>query len=165
MHHDRELKRRPSRDEELAAGIFPRFSSADLEAAAKVLHKVQHGAGSLSLLDNKFVAVKGKEMTQDELNSHFIPHDVQRLESYIRNQIEYRMILDLTNDLSSLYFQMKLPNAPLDALQKAILMLGIGSINKTVDQLAWINICRQCLKNLIFVVNAKLISLSLNIST
>lgn len=90
---------------------------------------------ALSLLDNKNVTIKGNELTQDELNSYFIPHDVQRLESYIRNQIEYRLILDLTNDLSSLYFQMKLPNAPLDALQKAIL-LGIGSMNKNIDQLS-----------------------------
>lgn len=90
---------------------------------------------ALSLLDNKNVAIKGLEMSQDELNMHFIPHDVQRLESYIRNQIEYRLILDLTNDLSSIYFQMKLPNSPLDALQKAIL-LGIGSMNKNIDQLS-----------------------------
>jgi N-acetyltransferase 10 len=63
------------------------------------------------------------------------PHDIQRLESYARNQIEYRLILDLTADLSSLHFQNKLPNAQLDALQKAIL-LGIGAQNKNLDQLA-----------------------------
>lgn len=90
---------------------------------------------ALSVLDNKNVALKGNELTQDELNTRFIPHDVQRLESYVRNQIEYRLILDLTGDLAAMYFEMKLPNAPLDALQKAIL-LGIGSMNKTVDQLA-----------------------------
>lgn len=90
---------------------------------------------ALSLLDNKSVTISGNEMKQEELNSYLIPHDVQRLESYIRNQIEYRLILDLTNDLSALYFQMKLPNAPLDALQKAIL-LGVGSMNKKIDQLA-----------------------------
>lgn len=90
---------------------------------------------ALSLLDNKNVTIKSQEMSQEELNLHFIPHDVQRLESYIRNQIEFRLILDLTNDLSSIYFQMKLPNSPLDALQKAIL-LGIGSMNKNIDQLS-----------------------------
>lgn len=90
---------------------------------------------ALSLLDNKHVAILGKEMSHSELSTHFIPHDVQRLESYIRNQVEYRLILDLTNDMSSIYFQMKLPNSPLDALQKAIL-LGVGSMNKNVDQLA-----------------------------
>jgi N-acetyltransferase 10 len=90
---------------------------------------------ALSLLDNKHVTIAGNELTQDELSAHFISHDVQRLESYIRNQVEYRLILDLTNDLSSIYFQMRLPNAPLDALQKAIL-LGIGSMNKNLDQLS-----------------------------
>lgn len=90
---------------------------------------------ALSLLDNKNVAIKGSEMTQDELNAYFIPHDVQRMESYIKNQIEYRLILDLTSDLSSVYFQMKLPSAPLDALQKAIL-LGIGTMNKNLDELS-----------------------------
>jgi N-acetyltransferase 10 len=90
---------------------------------------------ALSLLDNKNVTIAGKELSQDELSAHFISHDIQRLESYIRNQVEYRLILDLTSDLSSIYFQMRLPNAPLDALQKAIL-LGIGSMNKNLDQLS-----------------------------
>lgn len=90
---------------------------------------------ALSLLDNKNVPVAGDEMTQDGISTYLIPHDVQRLESYIKNQIEYRLILDLTSDLSSLYFQMKLPNAPLDALQKAII-LGIGLQNKNLDQLS-----------------------------
>jgi N-acetyltransferase 10 len=90
---------------------------------------------ALSVLDNRNVEIAGKESTQDEINARFIPHDVQRLESYVRNQIEYRLILDLTTDLAAMYFEMKLPNAPLDALQKAIL-LGIGGMNKNVDQLA-----------------------------
>ncbi|KAL7020429.1 hypothetical protein ACKWTF_011533 [Chironomus riparius] len=88
----------------------------------------------LSLLENKNVKIPSKELAQQELNSFLTPHDVQRLESYVRNQIEYRLILDLTNDLSSLYFQNKLPNAPLDALQKAIL-LGIGAQNKQFENL------------------------------
>lgn len=90
---------------------------------------------ALSVLDNKHVEIAAKESTQDEINSRFIPHDIQRLESYIRNQIEYRLILDLTTDLAAMFFENKLPTAPLDALQKAIL-LGIGGMNKNVDQLA-----------------------------
>lgn len=89
----------------------------------------------LSILDNKHVTVPAKELKHDELYNFFTPHDVQRLESYIRNQIEYRLILDLTSDLSSLFFQMRLPNAQIDALQKAIL-LGIGTQNKNLDQLS-----------------------------
>jgi N-acetyltransferase 10 len=90
---------------------------------------------ALSLLDNKHVRVEGEEFSQQNLDAYFIPHDVQRLEAYIKNQIEFRLILDLTTDLSSLFFQMKFPNAQLDALQKAIL-IGIGSQNKNLDQLA-----------------------------
>lgn len=82
---------------------------------------------ALSLLDNKHVDMIGKEITQQSLDSFFISHDVQRLESYIRNQIEYRLILDLTNDLASLFFQMKFPNAPLDALQKVVNIFIINS--------------------------------------
>ncbi|KAG5672313.1 hypothetical protein PVAND_002447 [Polypedilum vanderplanki] len=104
-----------------------------LRLLPKAFRKYTTGLG-LSLLDNKSVVVPIKELDQLELNSFFTPHDVQRLESYVRNQIEYRLILDLTSDLSSLYFQMRLPNTPLDALQKAIL-LGIGTQNKNLDDL------------------------------
>lgn len=90
---------------------------------------------ALSILDNKHIKVPSKELTQAELNLFLTPHDVQRLESYVRSQIEYRLILDLSSDLSSLFFQMRLPNAPIDAFQKAIL-LGIGTQNKNLDQLS-----------------------------
>lgn len=89
----------------------------------------------LSILDNKHITLPSKELKHDELGNFLTPHDVQRLESYVRNQIEYRLILDLTVDLSSLFFQMRLPNAQIDALQKAIL-LGIGTQNKNLDQLS-----------------------------
>lgn len=90
---------------------------------------------ALSLLDNKNVSIPSKEISSSELSNFLTPHDVQRLESYIRNQIEYRLILDLTTDLSSLFFQNRLPNAQIDAFQKAIL-LGIGTLNKNLDQLS-----------------------------
>lgn len=65
----------------------------------------------------------------------FIPHDLQRLEAYTRNQVEYRLILDLTTDLSQLIFDGKMNDVPIDSLQKAIL-LGIGLQNKTLDKLS-----------------------------
>lgn len=73
---------------------------------------------ALSLMDNKHVKITGEEITQAKLDLYFIPHDIQRLESYVKSHTEYRLMLDLTNDLSSLYFQMKFPNANLDALQQ-----------------------------------------------
>lgn len=69
------------------------------------------------------------------MDTLFIPHDIQRLECYTRNQIEYRLILDLTTDLSQLVFEGKMNDVAIDSLQKAIL-LGIGLQNKTLDQLS-----------------------------
>lgn len=89
----------------------------------------------LSLLDNKWVKVQQEAMDKQVLDNYFLPHDLQRLESYSRNQIEYRLILDLTTDISYLYFQGKLSDLPIDTLQKAVL-LAIGIQGKTVDDIA-----------------------------
>lgn len=90
---------------------------------------------ALSVLDNKSVSLKSTLLTQPIIDSLFIPHDIQRLESYVRNQIEYRLILDLTADLGMLVFDGKFNDISMDALQKAIL-LGIGLQNKTIDKLS-----------------------------
>ncbi|XP_065371708.1 RNA cytidine acetyltransferase [Calliphora vicina] len=90
---------------------------------------------SLSLLDNKCVKTAMAELNKETLDVYFLPHDLQRLESYSRNQIEFRLILDLTNDISYLYFQGKISDLQIDALQKAIL-LAIGVQGKTVDGIA-----------------------------
>ncbi|XP_075148996.1 RNA cytidine acetyltransferase l(1)G0020 [Haematobia irritans] len=90
---------------------------------------------ALSLLDNKWVQIPHEELNKQILDIYFLPHDLQRLESYSRNQIEYRLILDLTNDISYLYFQGKMTDLPIDALQKAVL-LAIGIQGKTVDGIA-----------------------------
>lgn len=117
---------------------------------------------ALSLLDNKAVTIISERMcellkfvdffsqfmyflipllhstialTQQIIDTLFIPHDLQRLESYTRNQVEYRLILDLTTDLSQLVFEGKMNDVPIDSIQKAIL-LGIGLQNKTMDKLS-----------------------------
>ena len=74
-------------------------------------------------------------LTQQIIDMLFIPHDLQRLEAYTRNQVEYRLILDLTTDLSQLVFEGKMNDVPIDSIQKAIL-LGIGLQNKTMDKLS-----------------------------
>ena len=74
------------------------------------------------------------ELTQQLLDTYFLPHDVQRLEAYSKNQVEYRLILDLTSDLCQLYYHGFMTDAPIDALQKAIL-LGVGLQNKSMEQL------------------------------
>lgn len=73
---------------------------------------------ALSLMDNKHIKIASDEITQGNLDLFFIPHDIKRLESYVKSHSEYRLMLDLTSDLGSLYFQMKFNNANLDALQK-----------------------------------------------
>lgn len=115
---------------------------------------------ALSLLDNKAVTIKTEReyteinkvlkilfsnfiddfffhsaLTQSIIDTVFIPHDLQRLEAYTRNQVEYRLILDLTTDLGQLVFEGKLNDVPIDSLQKAIL-LGIGLQNKNLDKLS-----------------------------
>lgn len=74
-------------------------------------------------------------LSQQTIDTLFIQHDLQRLEAYTRNQVEYRLILDLTTDLGKLIFEGKLNDVPIDSLQKAIL-LGIGLQNKSLDKLS-----------------------------
>lgn len=62
------------------------------------------------------------ELNQQLLDVYFLPHDIQRLEAYSRNQVEYRLILDLTTDICLLYFQGKMNDTPIDSLQKVILI-------------------------------------------
>lgn len=59
-------------------------------------------------------------MTQPILDGYFLPHDIQRLEAYSRNQVEYRLILDLTTDIALLYYHGKLNDVSIDPLQKVI---------------------------------------------
>lgn len=72
----------------------------------------------LSLLEHKAVKLSNDKLTDLLLNTVFLPHDIQRLESYCRNQVEYRLILDLTSDLAMLYFNFKLSNSNIDSIQK-----------------------------------------------
>lgn len=90
---------------------------------------------SLSVLDNDAVAMKSELLTNQVIDAFFIPHDLQRLESYFRNQIEYRLILDVTSDISRLYFEGKIVDSDIKPSQKAIL-LGVGLQNRPIEKLA-----------------------------
>lgn len=68
------------------------------------------------------------------MDNYFLPHDIQRLESYTKNLIDFRLVLDLVTDLASLFFQGRIDGIQIDALQKAIL-LGMGVQGKNVDTL------------------------------
>lgn len=86
---------------------------------------------SLKLIPVEF----STELTQKTIDEYFLPHDIQRLEMYARNQVEYKLIMDLTSDLALLYFQSKMASANIDSLQKAIL-LGTGLQHKTIEKLS-----------------------------
>lgn len=89
----------------------------------------------MSIIENREITVNQVELSQNEIDTFFLPHDIQRLEAYCYNQVEYRLIIDLTMDLALLYFESKIISDHMDSLQKAVL-LGVGLQNKTIEQLS-----------------------------
>lgn len=117
------------------AAYYKDFRRRMLKLLGKSFSKFTTGL-ALSLLEHRAITLNDGQLTQDVIDSFFLPHDIERLEAYCRSQVEYRLILDLTVDLALLYFDSKLINGNnIDALQKAIL-LGIGLQNKSVDQMS-----------------------------
>ncbi|KAH8416759.1 hypothetical protein KR222_003284 [Zaprionus bogoriensis] len=89
----------------------------------------------LALLKNSQVKGSSSDVLDKRtLDVYFLPHDLQRLESYARQQSEFRLILDLLSDIAQLYFQGRIKTLKLDLVQKAIL-LALGIQGKTVDAL------------------------------
>ncbi|XP_001354982.3 RNA cytidine acetyltransferase isoform X1 [Drosophila pseudoobscura] len=91
----------------------------------------------LALLKNKTAAESGsssKPLDKNTLDVFFLPHDLERLESYARQQSEFRLILDLLTDIAQLYFQGRFESLQLDLVQQGIL-LALGVQGKTVDTL------------------------------
>lgn len=88
----------------------------------------------LSLLKSKSVEDVKCQLDKQILDAFFLPHDLQRLESYCRHQSEFRLILDLLSDIALLYFQGRIEELKLDTVQKATL-LALGIQGKTVDAL------------------------------
>uniref|UniRef100_A0A182T6Z5 Uncharacterized protein n=1 Tax=Anopheles maculatus TaxID=74869 RepID=A0A182T6Z5_9DIPT len=109
------------------------FRRRILKLLGKAFHKFPTSM-ALSLLENRAVKIESKALTQTTIDEIFLPHDVQRLEMYVNNQVEYKLIWDLTTDLASLYFQDKMAGSNLETLHKAILM-GCGLQNKSIDRM------------------------------
>jgi N-acetyltransferase 10 len=62
-------------------------------------------------------------LSRAELGFVFTPHDLKRLESYSRNQVDYHLIVDLLPALARLYFSGRLPaEASVPRLQAGILL-------------------------------------------
>ncbi|KAH8275946.1 hypothetical protein KR018_001893 [Drosophila ironensis] len=91
----------------------------------------------LALLKNKSVDTEVSALgalNKATLDVYFLPHDLQRLESYARQQSEFRLILDLLSDIAQLYFQGRIEGLKLDLVQQGTL-LALGVQGKTVDVL------------------------------
>jgi len=77
-----------------------------------------------------------------ELNVHFGPFDLKRLESYANNMVDYHVIMDLLPTVSSIYFEKRLgEEVKLGAVQSSIL-LALGLQRKTIEQ---VEVCGGCL--------------------
>ncbi|CAE7738015.1 KRE33, partial [Symbiodinium sp. KB8] len=68
----------------------------------------------------------------EELELLLTGHDLQRLDSYARNLVDYHMITDLVPLLASLYFTHRMPGLSLSRLQCALLM-AVGAQRRSVD--------------------------------
>ncbi|KAH8387249.1 hypothetical protein KR093_005872, partial [Drosophila rubida] len=89
----------------------------------------------LSLVKNASVQeTEDSQVDKNILDAYFLPHDLKRLESYARQQTEFRLIIDLVQDLAQLYFQGSMQTLKLDGPQRAIL-LGLGIQGKSVDDI------------------------------
>ncbi|XP_030378737.1 RNA cytidine acetyltransferase [Scaptodrosophila lebanonensis] len=87
----------------------------------------------LALLRNKTVQMSTQAaLDKHTLDVYFLPHDLQRLEAYARQQAEFRLIIDLVTDISQLYFQGRIESLQLDVVQQGIL-LAMGVQGKSVD--------------------------------
>ncbi|XP_030567397.1 RNA cytidine acetyltransferase [Drosophila novamexicana] len=92
----------------------------------------------LALLKNKTMEESDTTIAtldKSTLDVYFLPHDLQRLESYARQQSEFRLIIDLLGDIAQLYFQGRIEGLQLDLVQQSVL-LGLGVQGKSVDAIA-----------------------------
>ncbi|KAG6016222.1 hypothetical protein E4U54_001997 [Claviceps lovelessii] len=79
---------------------------------------------------------EAEALVKAELDRHFSPFDLKRLESYANNMLDYHVILDMVPTIASLYFSGKLKKSiPLSGLHEGIL-LGVGLQRKDIDAVA-----------------------------
>ena len=61
------------------------------------------------------------------------PFDLKRLESYANNMLDYHVILDLLPTVAAFYFDKRLSETRLSAIQSSIL-LALGLQRKTIEE-------------------------------
>jgi N-acetyltransferase 10 len=74
-------------------------------------------------------------MTKSELDKHFSPFDLLRLENYANNMLDYHVIVDLMPRIAELYFRGKLEGVKLQTVQKAV-MIAIGCQRRLLEDVA-----------------------------
>ncbi|KAF8340689.1 GNAT acetyltransferase 2-domain-containing protein [Cantharellus anzutake] len=87
-----------------------------------------------------------------ELNMLLTPFDLKRLESYSNNMLDYHVILDLLPTIATLYFDKRLGDLKLHAVQSGIL-LALGLQRKSIEDVEalalFVKLIRRVLKHLI----------------
>ncbi|XP_059150893.1 RNA cytidine acetyltransferase-like [Physella acuta] len=91
-------------------------------------------ATALNILQNKNLKTKeANPLSQSELLMYFTTYDIQRLELYSTNMVDYHLIVDLLPELSRLFFTERI-NIHLSVVQCSIL-LSLGLQHKTVEEI------------------------------
>lgn len=85
----------------------------------------------IRLINSLSCIYRATELDKATLDVYFLPHDIQRLEAYARNQVEFRLILDLVTDVSFLYFQGRIQGFQADSLQK-VHSMGLQTIHISI---------------------------------
>ncbi|XP_063384664.1 RNA cytidine acetyltransferase [Cydia fagiglandana] len=88
---------------------------------------------ALPTLVNESVSVDKPALTKELIAQHLSNHDLARLESYCRQQADYRLITDLLAPIATLAFHAKV--AKLDAVQQVI-FVAMGFQMKEPDDIA-----------------------------
>ncbi|CAK1542672.1 unnamed protein product [Leptosia nina] len=89
---------------------------------------------ALSTLLNDSVKVEKPLLTKQLIEQYLSGHDLSRIESYCRQQSDYRLITDLIAPLASIIFHTKV-SLKLDAIQQ-VLFIAMGFQMKDVDDIA-----------------------------
>ncbi|CAL1535363.1 unnamed protein product [Lymnaea stagnalis] len=91
-------------------------------------------AMALNILQNKNFKTEGAvKLGRSELLMYFTTYDIQRLELYASNMVDYHLIVDLLPELARLFFTGRI-NIHLSVVQSSIL-LSLGLQHKTVDEI------------------------------
>lgn len=92
--------------------------------------------GESALNGAKLDSARPEALSKAELDRHFSPFDLKRLESYANNMLDWHAILDMMPAIAMLYFTGKLKqDVSLNAVQQGILM-AIGLQRKGIDAVA-----------------------------